>query len=117
MLLATQHTTEYSREKKTMERDENVSEFKICPNESSTHQFALVQTAGGGRWFVCIPCQSLEGCEIKPVTKHAQFLYWKEGLYQRYGLPFILINTRTLVLICKTALMPLVTSTPPFSRL
>lgn len=47
MLLTTQHTTEYSREKKTMERDENVSEFKICPNESSTHQFALVQTAGG----------------------------------------------------------------------
>lgn len=53
MLLATQHTTEYSREKKTMERDENVSEFKICPNESSTHQFALVQTAGGGT-VVCL---------------------------------------------------------------
>lgn len=101
MLLATQHTTEYSREKKTMEREPICS----CPD------------CWGGRWFVCIPCQSLEGWEIKPVTKHAQFLYWKEGLYQRYGLPFILINTRTLVLICKTALMPLVTSTPPFSRL
>lgn len=108
-----------------MERDKNVSpgEFKICPYESSTllqikicHQFALVGISGGdGGLFVSPVC--LEGSEIKPVTKHVQLLYWKEELQQHCRAPFILINTRALEFICKTALMPLVKSTPPLSLL
>lgn len=70
-----------------------------------------------GTRLVCVPCQSPEGSEIKPVTKHAQLLYWKEGLCQHCRAPVILINTHALEFICKTALTPLVKSTPPLSPL
>lgn len=68
-----------------------------------------------GQWLVCVPCQSLEGSEIKPVTKTCTATVLKRGGCQHSRAPFILINTHALEFICKTTLTPLVKIYPPLS--
>lgn len=64
-----------------MERDKGKAR-RIYPHESGKlmkikicHRFVE-----GTERFVCAPSQSMEGSEMKPVTKHAQLLYSKEGI-------------------------------------
>lgn len=46
----------------------------------SANDLFLFRLVEGTERLVCAPSQSSEGSEIKPVTKHAQLWYCKEGI-------------------------------------